>query len=332
MKRKITAAGILLSYVKRNLAVPVGMVTAGFIFALVFSLYELPVEPVLYATVLTLTVIIIAGLYGYYRYYRRVMTLERLKNCILVSMDELPEGTELLEKSYKELLEIVNNDRISAISHKDKMISDMSDYYSIWAHQIKTPIAALRLMKEVEADAEISEQLFRIEQYVEMVLGYIRSESISGDFRIRRYALDGIIKQSVKKYSRQFIRKKISLEYEESGEYAVTDEKWLCFILDQLLSNALKYTPSGGKISIMTVRSAEKTELHIKDTGIGIPPEDLPRLGERGFTGFNGREDKKSTGIGLYLCRKIAGKLSLELEIQSGITGGTTVIIKGLGA
>jgi hypothetical protein len=168
---------------------------------------------------------------------------------------------------------------------------------------------------------ELEGELLKIEQYVEMVLGYLRLGSDSTDYLFRNCGLDGMLRQSVRKYARLFILKKISLDFQETGRTVLTDEKWLCFVIEQLLSNALKYTPAGGRIRIY----ADGETLVISDNGIGIQPEDLPRVFEKGFTGFNGREDRKSTGIGLYLCSQVMDRLNHGITITSRPGKGTLV-------
>lgn len=182
----------------------------------------------------------------------------------------------------------------------------------------------LRLLRRLEQEITLStEQLQSVEQYVEMVLGYLRLESPSSDYVIRNYALDDIVRQAVRKYASQFIRRKLRLEYTPLNVSVITDEKWLLFVIEQVLSNALKYTRSG---SVSITLEAPKT-LCIRDTGIGIAPEDLPRVFEKGFTGCNGRTDKRATGIGLYLCRRILEKLGHTIAITSTVGEGTTVRI-----
>lgn len=182
----------------------------------------------------------------------------------------------------------------------------------------------LRLLRRLEQEITLStEQLQSVEQYVEMVLGYLRLESPSSDYVIRNYLLDDIVRQAVRKYASQFIRRKLRLEYTPLNVSVITDEKWLLFVIEQVLSNALKYTRSG---SVSITLEAPKT-LCIRDTGIGIAPEDLPRVFEKGFTGCNGRTDKRATGIGLYLCRRILEKLGHTIAITSTVGEGTTVRI-----
>ena len=157
---------------------------------------------------------------------------------------------------------------------------------------------------------------------MEMVLVYLRMENMSADLSFEQSVLDDLIRQVIRKYSRQFIIQKIKLNYETINSRVLTDEKWMVFVLEQLLSNALKYTRSG-YISIYM----EKKELVIQDTGIGIEAEDLPRVFEKGFTGYNGRTDKKSTGIGLYLCKSIMDKLRHQIRIESEVGVGTKVYL-----
>ena len=161
----------------------------------------------------------------------------------------------------------------------------------------------------------------KIEQYVEMVLGYLRLGSSSTDYVLRNCDLDKLLRQSIRKYARLFILKKIALDFQETGRTVLTDEKWLSFVVEQLLSNAVKYTPEGGLVRVY----GDGETLVIADSGIGIRPEDLPRVFEKGFTGFNGREDKKSTGIGLCLCRQVLDRLNHDISIASRPGQGTLV-------
>ena len=231
----------------------------------------------------------------------------------------------MVERRYQQLIETLHAEKTSLISAANKRYDGAVMYFTMWAHQIKTPIAAMSLALQeldTEESRELSENLQKIEQYVEMALCYVRLDSDTSDFVIRRYPLDGIIKQAVRKFSPQFIRRKIKLIYEPTENEVLTDEKWLLFVVEQLISNALKYTKNG---SVEIALKPEKT-LSISDTGIGIAPEDLPRVFEHGFTGNNGRADKKATGIGLYLCRRICKALGHEIEIRSD-KNGTEVLI-----
>ena len=156
-----------------------------------------------------------------------------------------------------------------------------------------------------------------------MVLCYFRLDSPSSDFVLKYCSLNEIIRQSIRKFAGQFIQKKLRLIYEPTDRQVLTDEKWLSFVLDQLLSNALKYTSTGG----ITISVDENLVLSISDTGIGIAPEDLPRIFERSYTGYNGRAEKSSTGLGLYLCRKILLRLSHPITVSSEVGKGSTFSI-----
>jgi len=315
-------------YLKRNIVnIFVILISFG-IFMAVFSLYSLPFEAVVYAVLLTVFFILTVSVIDFVTFYRKHMILARLRKSITVSDFMFPVSRDPIEKDYQELIKVIDKDRMEIINKKDMAYMDMLEYYTIWAHQIKTPIAAMRLVLQSEQSGinrELLEQLFRVEQYVEVVLQYLRSENMSADLLFKKYSLDSIVKQAVRKYSKSFIYKKIKLNYKSLNYNVLTDEKWLTFVIEQILSNALKYT-NEGEISIYMDDELPDT-LVIEDTGIGIEKEDLPRIFEKGFTGYNGRMDKKSTGIGLYLCKRILNKLSHTIEIESTAGRGTKVKI-----
>jgi len=321
--------GILVSYLKRNIVIIIATLISSGIFMTVFSLYSLPLEAVLYAALLTVIFLLIICLSGFISFYRRHTELKRLNNSITIPGYMFPNPKDLIEKDYQEIIRNIDMNRTEIINEKDRAFRDMVDYYTIWAHQIKTPISAMRLLLQSEqstTNGELLEQLFKVEQYVEMVLQYLRTENMSGDLMFKRHSLDNIVKQAVRKYSKFFIRKKIRLNYEDLNCDVLTDEKWLVFVVEQILSNALKYTNEGGRISVYMDQNLPCT-LVIEDTGIGIESEDLPRVFEKGYTGYNGRLDKKSTGIGLYLCKRILNKLSHTIAIESEVGRGTKVKI-----
>ena len=240
--------------------------------------------------------------------------------------EELPAARTLEEADLQEILKELGRRMEAALTEWENWRQESMDYYTTWVHQIKTPISVMRMTLEgedTEEHRELSAELFRIEQYVEMVLSYLRLDSDSSDYVFQEYDLDSIIRQAVHKYAPLFVRKKLRLSYEPVNVKVLTDEKWLLFILEQILSNSIKYTQEG---SVSITLTPDKV-LNISDTGIGIAPEDLPRIFERGFTGYNGRSDKKSTGLGLYLCKKAAGRLSHKISVQSKPGAGTVVSI-----
>lgn len=252
--------------------------------------------------------------------------MKKLKNDAEYAVLKLPDYEDPIKKDLADIAEKMSALKTDAETRMNRKYSDSADYFTLWAHQIKTPIAAMRLLLQTSdspENDELEEQLFKIEQYVEMVLQYIRSDNISSDLEIKSYDLGGIVRAAVKKYRKQFLRKKTKIVVGNIDCKVLTDEKWLSFVIEQLISNALKYT-SEGEINIYLDENTAKT-LVIADNGIGIRPEDLPRIFEKGFTGFNGREDKKSTGIGLFLCKKILTKLSHTITVTSEVGKGTAV-------
>lgn len=201
---------------------------------------------------------------------------------------------------------------------------DMTAYYTAWVHQIKTPIAAMRLTLQGEdtpAARRLMTELGRVEQYVDMALTYLRLEEGGSDYVIRTCAVDDVVRAAVRRFAGEFIDRRIALDYTPVEWETVTDGKWLTFVVEQLLSNALKYTGQDGTVRIYR----EGDDLCIRDSGMGIAPEDLPRVFDMGYTGQNGRLDRRSSGIGLYLCRRICRNLRHEIRIESVPGVGTTV-------
>lgn len=296
------------------------------IFAGVFSLYNLETEAVLYAGGLCALAALVILAVHFLRFYRQHRDREQILQNILLLTDQLPEPKTLAESDYHEMIRSLKQLNSANFTQWQNERQESIDYYTTWVHQIKTPISVMQMIlqsEDTEEHRELSAELFRIEQYVEMVLCYMRLGSDSSDFVFREYDLDSIIRQAVRKYAPQFVRRRIRLLYEPVSVTVLTDEKWLLFIFEQLLSNATKYTDQGS-ISITITRDKV---LKIADTGIGIAPEDIPRIFEKGFTGYNGRADKKSTGLGLYLCRQAADKLSHKISVASTVGAGTVFSI-----
>ena len=296
------------------------------VFAAVFALYGLPAAAAGYGALLCAFLgALLLGL-DFLSFRARHRRLRELREELIVTSASLPRPRDLLEADYQAALRELWDDRRTATEAMDRRYAELVEYYTVWAHQIKTPIAAMRLLL-AEAPAgeerELREELQRIEQYADMVLCYLRLDSESTDYVIKWYDLDAILRQAVRKYSSQFIRRKLRLCYAPVRRQVLTDEKWLLFVLEQLLSNAVKYTPAGS----VSLTWEEPGTLVVADTGIGIAPEDLPRVFERGFTGYNGRSDKKASGIGLYLCRRILEKLGHGIRIESEPGRGTRVYL-----
>ncbi|MFV0550300.1 MAG: sensor histidine kinase [Anaerorhabdus sp.] len=293
---------------------------------IVLFLFGLDLFVVGYAFLLCFIFIGISFLVDYAYYRRKRIKLQELIGKQGLEIEEFPKNKDPFEKEYQEIIELLIKEKNELEYVLSNSITDSNDYFTMWVHQIKTPIAAMRLLLQTSEQVdkqELEEQLFKIEQYVDMVLQYIRMKESNRDFLFETIECDQIIKQPVRKYAKSFIRKKINLNYEPVNFSIITDEKWLCFVVEQLLSNAIKYTPEGGTITI----THEWKVLVIKDTGIGISKEDIPRIFEKGFTGYNGRIDKKSTGIGLFLCKSVCDKLGHTIKIDSSVKEGTIVRI-----
>ncbi|MDO4466081.1 MAG: sensor histidine kinase [Bacillota bacterium] len=241
------------------------------------------------------------------------------------NLENIPETQTIQEEVYIEALKRLEQKRILQKNEMLKKEQDQLDYFTLWVHQVKTPISSMRLHLQNE-DSDLSRQLRselnRIEQYTEMVLTYLRLDSNSSDYLIQKVDVDKILKSSVRKFSSEFINRKLSLDYQVHPYLVLSDEKWLAFVFEQILSNALKYTQCG-KITIQQ----EKNEIIIEDTGIGIDSSDLSRVFEKGYTGFNGRMDKKASGIGLFLVKRICDNLQHDIWIESEAGKGTRVHI-----
>ena len=292
-----------------------------------FTLYKLPPSSVGYSLLLCSFITFIFIVTDYISFIKKHRALKILKENISISNEHMPNPTNIIEKDYQDLIEALFKANKKITTEVNSKYADMADYYTLWIHQIKTPISAMRLILQssnMPDNCELSAELQKIEGYAQMVLSYLRLESDSTDYIIRKYSLDKIIKQAVRKYSSQFIRKKIRLKYQSIDVNVLTDEKWLLFVVEQILSNALKYTNSGGEISIYLKPGQV---LCIKDSGIGIASDDLPRIFEKGFTGYNGRTDKKASGIGLYLCRRICTKLGHQITATSESGIGTEITL-----
>lgn len=293
------------------------------IFAFSFWVYRLPVRAVMYPCALCLLFGAVFAAYDIAKAYRRHKFFEELhrRNTELISA--LPEPEGIVDSDYQQLISVLKEKIAEITAQTDSRIRDTVDYYTVWAHQIKTPIAAMRLTLQKEDVPEarrLASELSRIEQYVEMVLVFVRLGSDYSDYVFTQQDIDEIIRSSVKKFASEFIDRRIRLEYDSVDIQAVTDEKWFAFVVEQLLSNALKYTREGS-IKIYS----EGKVLCIKDTGIGIAPEDLPRVFDKGYTGCNGRTDRRASGLGLYLCRRICQNLGIDISISSTVGEGTTV-------
>ena len=306
---------MLLKYLRSRLGI-LGLFLLFLILCTVtYTLYGLPLPAVIYPLLLCGLIFLIAGVIDF-------LHTKHLHDELLRSSTVPQTADPLLEDSRK-LVEKLNNDITAQHASDEAAYNDMKDYYTVWAHQIKTPIASMKLMlknEDTPLSRHLTSELSRTEQYVDMAMAYMRLESDSTDFVFREYRLDELLRSCIRKTASEFILRRLSLDYTPTELTLVTDRKWFSFVIDQLLSNALKYTKEGG-IRIFT----EDNTLCISDTGIGIADSDLPRIFEKGYTGFNGRTDQSASGIGLYLCRRICKQLNIDITAGSEIGKGTTI-------
>ena len=308
-------------------------ILALLVLCLVFWLHGIQSDALWYGVLLCAVLgLVIMGV----DFLREFRAHKRRRDCIdavTVERRSIPDEYSIAATDYEELIRALW-DRIENLSDTSfSRQQEMKDYYTTWVHQIKTPLSVMQMMvqsEDTEQNRAMAAELFRMEQYVEMALGYVRLGDDASDVVIKECNLDELIRASVRRFAPQFIAKKLTFSYEPADVTAVTDGKWFAFLLEQLLSNAVKYTYEGG----VSVTLTEDAKVIIKDTGIGIAPEDVPRIFEKGFTGFNGRlgtggtpQSGRATGLGLYLCKKVAHKLNVGLSVTSEVGKGSTFTI-----
>ncbi len=307
-------------------------------FFVLASLYNVEPEFVFYVV----SVCGILGITGWAISYtntckKHKVLRDQIESCHNMKPEEWKEALRLLEKSddvvendYKELLEMMQSTCEEQNHIFFKEYQAKQDFFTMWAHQIKTPIAALQLLLQSEEPVntgECRQELFKIDNYVGMALNYLRFDNIRGDLDFERCSLESMVKQVAKKYATSFIYRHIGLELKNLDIEVLTDEKWFVFALEQIVSNAIKYTKQG-TVCVEGLTTKQYVELKISDTGMGIRQEDLPRIFEKGFTGYNGRIDKKASGLGLYLCKGILDKLGHGISIESKEGEGTMVTVR----
>lgn len=239
-------------------------------------------------------------------------------------------GANNNEQKY--IQEKINNISLEYRNELTKLYQNQKDqreYTESWVHDIKVPLAALKLSQDDELDKNlVDEEIDQIDYLVDQALYFARLNNFSNDYLIQEQNLNNIVKASIRTNKRLFINKRIGISLDITDKKILTDEKWLSFILNQIISNSLKYTDRGGKISIFTTNKNNNVELHIKDNGIGIANQDVSRIYNKGFTGSNGRQSgSKSTGMGLYLVKKMIDKLGHAIEVKSQVGQGTEFII-----
>lgn len=270
----------------------------------------------------------------YIQYKKYFNTLEK----VLDNLDKkylLPEVIEesnfTLGREINNILKILSRDMHENVKHYKDMQEEYREYIEMWVHEIKTPIASSKLLIENntnEVTRKIDTQIDKIDNFVEQVLYYSKSNDVGKDYIIKKTELSKVVKNVIKKNTRDFISKRISLQLEQIEEVIYSDTKWVEFILNQIIVNSIKYSKGkNDKIKIISKKLPHSVVLEIEDSGVGIIERDINSVFEKGFTGENGRRFGKSTGIGLYLCKKLCDKLGLGLAIDSKVNIGTKVSI-----
>lgn len=271
--------------------------------------------------------------YVYYKdYYKSLFDLVENERDEIIN--RLPKPKSYEQVLFHQVLSSLHNEESAKIQTLYNQKKDYEEFITTWVHEVKTPIAVSRLLIESNSNSSNNEVLFsleeeldKIENYIEQALYYSKINDFSKDYLISEIGLERLIKEAVKKQAKTFISKKITIEIKDTELNVTTDKKWISFIMDQVLSNALKYTPSGGKVKIYGLLEDKAQKLIIEDSGIGIKTEELNRVFDKGFTGSNGRENYKSTGMGLYLSKNLARKLGHDMNIESKYGEYTKIVI-----
>jgi signal transduction histidine kinase len=289
------------------------------LIALILFLQKIDLEVFKVAFLLPLLILVLVLSFSFIKFVRLHWFLTS------VSLENLPKFPDdsLHGEDYQTI--IYGLTQLSQAKYQEvvQFDKDLLDLTRLWTHQMKVPLAALDLMAQTNhlSKANVQHQLLELDNYLNILLSYLRLQNPTTDFRFESFDVADITREIVKKYANQFIMKNLSVKIE--GAWQLTsDRKWLTVALEQIINNAVKYTKTGG----VTIRFDEG--MTISDTGIGILAEDLPRLFEHGFTGYNGRKNQKSTGLGLYLAKDILDKLDLAISITSQVEQGTDVSIR----
>lgn len=259
------------------------------------------------------------------RYYREIQnSIDSLDKKYFIS--EIIERPNFYEgKILYDFIKAANKSMRDEIAKYGTSSAEYREYIEMWVHEIKTPIAAAKLVCENTENESISAELEKIDKFVEQALFYSRSNNVEKDYIIKQVKLNEIINRVLRKNAKYLIAKKIKVQTVELEQTVLTDNKWTDFILQQIIDNSIKYGCSS--IKIYSEQNENNISLFICDNGIGIPQQDIKRVFDKGFTGENGRRFIKSTGIGLYLCKKLCMKLGLDILIRSNAGNGTNVEI-----
>ena len=317
---------LAFAYLHEKRAAACLLAAAGAFLFLITELYHAPRELAVYTSLMLSTGAALAFAAGLYRYRAVHNALQVLLRQSGTALEELPAPRGLLDEDWQALVRAVDAARRSAVERSEAARRDAQEYYTLWAHQIKTPLAAMQLLAQEEefpSQRMFLSELFQTQQYVDMVMSYQRMASMTKDLYAQKVDVDAAVQAAVRRVQPLFAGKQqVRLEVQPTGIQAVSDTKWLGLVLEQLLTNAVKYTRRG-----FVKVYAQDGALVVEDSGIGISPDELPRVFERGFTGLNGRGERHSSGLGLYLCRQITQRLGHVLRLESEKGSGTRAVL-----
>ena len=323
-----TGPSLILYYLRQRWPILLVLLVCTGIFALVLALHQVPAVPALYAGEICLVVLLFLGIWDVLRVRRKHRELAGLATALPASLQHLPAPQSSLEGDYQALLLELARIHQGAGTREEGRYQALQAYTAKFSHQIKTPIAASRLLlSHVDSAkrAPLLEELYKIERQVDMALNYFKLDARMDDYLFAPHRLKDIVSAAARRHARLFVLKQLRLDINIPEDVQVyTDDKQLGFVLDQLLSNAIKYTDAGG-IQIAWDEAAHS--LSVTDSGIGIPPTDLPRVMEQGYTGENGHLDHKATGMGLYLASKACEGMDIGLSLLSARGEGTTATL-----
>ena len=313
------------NYLKENIKVYVMYVLFTGLTLVTIYLYELPQDLFLDITLFLTFVLVVYSLIEGYRYRQKIKQLQHLqeRSLTLHSMAFFPKATQKNEQIYQELLQKLLQEKERQQQQTMEQQEIFLEDFGLWMHQIKTPIAALDLLvQSSEIDRKLMKnELFKINECLQLMLNYLRQNLSQEDLVIEKIQLEPVVKKVLKKYAIFFSQKNLRLVLKGLNITVYTDRKWLIFILEQVVFNAIKYTENG------EIALCWENQLVIADTGMGIRPEDVPRVFEKGYTGYNGREQQRASGLGLYLCTIVAEKIGISLSLTSELGKGTKVML-----
>ena len=315
-----------LKFIKEKILTIILIVFSLITIEIFFMTYPLNTYIKIYTPIIIITSYLIGLIYEdnkkkkYYNYLEKM--LNHLKEKYLIT--EVIKKPEFIEgKILYETLEQINKSMHENVNKYKYNVKDYKDYIELWIHEIKIPLATSKMIIENNknnATRSIEEELDKLENYIDQALYYARSNTVEKDYYIKKSNLKELVNESIKKNKTMLIQEKVEINTHDLNNIIYTDSKWIIFILNQLIQNSVKYKNKERtlEIEMFSKENKDNTILYIKDNGIGIKKNEINRIFEKGFTGTNGRlSNKKSTGIGLYLCKKLCDKLGISIELDS---------------